>query len=246
MKILERVALLSVAFASVAIGSHLLFRAPAFAQPAPSQTVVPRIASVDILAVVDKMLASERYHPLRFGKAQEFNAQLEPLQKEYRDAEFGVVSTPESDPTRAEKIEVWRQKRQAFETKRQELDRQFDEFSTSHAVEGYRIAIETAQALARARGYTHVFASRSGTDLQTRLRAGFSIESAGRPLLISPPEDDLTSAVIAELKVETAWNPPEDKKDDHAGHDHSGHDHAGHDHSSEKKPEGAKVPEKKP
>jgi hypothetical protein len=172
---------------------------------ATSITLAPepaKIASIDMLALIDKALMSERYYPARSAKATELNARLEPAGRELVEAEFPLQTTPRESPEWQAKYEAWIPKKQAYDKLQNELTADFDKFNTSQAVEAYRLVAEAAEAFAKANGYTHVISTRNTRELKSTQSAGVVTEVNSRPIVFGPTTDDISDVIAKELGID--------------------------------------------
>lgn len=161
-----------------------------------------KIATIDILALIDKALMSERYYPARSAKATELNAALEPAGKELMEAEFPLQTTPRESPDWQAKYEAWVPKKQAYDRLQNKLTADFDQFNTSQAVEAYRLVAEAAEAYAKANGYTHVISTRNTRELKSTQSAGVVTEVNSRPIVFGPAAHDISDLIAKELGID--------------------------------------------
>lgn len=185
----------AVCFAMLA--SSRVLSSPANERAAPE---VSRIAVVDVLTVVESLFQSERYTPARKKFQDEQAAAMSALRDELSAMETRGSAMASGSPEQQALIEQYQAKRESADMIRVNVE----EFNTNQIAEAYRVAIETAGALADKRGYTHVLASR--TDTGRYIRSSNSAEAVqeilARPVLKCPAGDDITADVLKELKVE--------------------------------------------
>ncbi|MDX2018309.1 MAG: OmpH family outer membrane protein [Planctomycetota bacterium] len=182
--------------------------------PAAIATPVPqaemRVASVDVLTIVDALMMSERYRPAREAKGQESQKQMQQMLDtiKFQELEQKIVAlapgSPERNVLEADYTNKQRQAQQLNQQLTEGVAKQF----TDQLAECYRLVVETVDKLARDRGYSHVLASR-GRDQPLRFDNPTTAvqEILARPLIRGLAADDLTGAVMADLKVSPVATP---------------------------------------
>lgn len=200
---LERVVIYTGLGLAIAMGLGWQLSSTASAGSGQLAPEPPRIATCDVLLLVDKALLSERYYPTRAAKATELNERLAPAGEEKMAAEAPLVRMTDRDsPEFKEAYKVWVPKKQAFDKLDQELRNEFDLFNTAQAVEAYRLICEAAAAYAKNNGYTHVIATRSTLALQSKISSGVVQEANSRPVIVGPAGDDITEVLAKEMKID--------------------------------------------
>jgi Skp family chaperone for outer membrane proteins len=200
---LSRHALLGVVLAGVAAGGVGLWIA--LEQPATAQTVAPaaqRIATLDALAVVERLVLSDRYKPARDKLSDEASAQLKVLSDTLRDYESKAQALAQDSPELKALASQYQTVSQQLSQAEQKAVADQDRFNAQQIAEAFRLVSEAATALASQRGYTHVVQTRIG-DVTFRSQgvAGTIQEILARPIVTSPAADDLTSALIEQFGV---------------------------------------------
>jgi Skp family chaperone for outer membrane proteins len=170
-----------------------------------------RIATVDVLSVVEKLASSDRYMPAREEKIKSLRAPIEVLQKELDELRTKITAIPDFQ-TNAEAqplIQQFQQKNQTMQSFTQQAQTEAESFNTGQLQEAYKIVLETVSTIATSRGYTHVFSTRLPDNKMTSTNVqGMLQEMLARPLIKAPPADDLTQDVIKELKLENVKTGP--------------------------------------
>lgn len=161
-----------------------------------------RFATCDVYKIAERLMKQDKYSASIKNAKAEAEARLEPMAKELEALrnKINAAGGPKADP---EGTQLYQQKQQAIVQAQSTAEREFDRFTsqTNHAA--YLAVIDAAQIVATARGYTHVLATRpadSGSGPETALQ--FTLGVLARPAVIFPTDDDLTEAVMAELKLE--------------------------------------------
>lgn len=202
MNKLERVLLWTTLPVCLALAAGLRPWQTAEAQPASGGT---RIATIDILQVTEKLTQSEKYKPARDAKMAELQQPIDTLRAAVAEVEKKITAIPDwqNNPEAKPLITDHQQKRAAFDSVVRDARVAAEQFNVAQVREAYRLTCETAERLAKQRGYTHVVASRGA-------EAGFAAQQVealirevlGRPIVMGPASDDLTKAVEEELKVQ--------------------------------------------
>ncbi|MBY0111698.1 MAG: OmpH family outer membrane protein [Phycisphaerales bacterium] len=206
MNNVERVVIFSGLAAAIALG--LGWRGVGSPAIAGSATIIAdgaKIGTVDVLAVVERLASSDRYTPAREQKAKSLAAPIEQINKELDTLRQEITAIPDfqNNAEAQPKIQQFQQKSQNLETLRQTAQNELESFNVAQLQEAYKIAIDTTNALAAARGYTHVFSTKPSEAKMTSTNVnGVLQEMLARPVVRTNSADDLTDAVIKELKLE--------------------------------------------
>lgn len=129
---------------------------------------------------------------------EQINRELDTLRQEIT-AIPDFQNNAEAQP----KIQQFQQKSQNLETLRQTAQNELESFNVAQLQEAYKIAIDTTNAIAGTRGYTHVLATKPFESKMTSTNVnGVLQEMLARPVVRTNMADDLTDAVIKELKLE--------------------------------------------
>lgn len=172
----------------------------AVAQPTGTQGV--RMATVDVLGVLERMLESELYRPARDEATAAWNDQLQSLGTE-RDALVQTLQTMDpQDPAAQQAYEQYQALGQRMYALQQEAQTAIDRFSAEQLADAYRKVYDAARAVAAREGFSHVFASRmSAEDIKAESTNVIVQEVLARPMLMSGEGEDLTALVVAELNI---------------------------------------------
>jgi Skp family chaperone for outer membrane proteins len=198
------------AFIILGIGGALAvalgWRAPS---PAPAAAETVRIASVDMLLLVERMISGEKYTADRDNFTADQNKKLKPLADELQKIRDDSKDLKEESDRFKALAREYNEKNQKFMELGQAANIDVESFKTAQVAEAFRILGEAVQSLAANQGYTHVVSTRSGNFvIKSNNVNGAVQEILARPLISSPAADDLTEKVIAELKLEPLPAPP--------------------------------------
>lgn len=164
------------------------------ASPAPA-----KIAVLDPLFVVERLVDSDRYKPARDTFQKDAADKLTKSQTEFGELEAKFRSLPEDSPEKPGIVE----KAQGIRAEDEKTKASVDKFNTDQIADAYRVVIEAATKVANARGYTHIIGSRTDSQLVRSPNVQGAVqEMLARPVLLMPTGDDLTAEVMKELKIE--------------------------------------------
>jgi Skp family chaperone for outer membrane proteins len=198
------VAMIAAAGASAVLFSH---HATAQGTATPAPTV--RIASVDILDVVERMVLSDKYKPSRDAFTEAQRTSIQPLIAELQALAQQGQTTPQGTPEFQTLVQQYTEKQQALQMKNEEAQNAIAQFEAKQVGEAYGLVSGAASRMAERMGYTHVFATRSDTDIRSNNVPGVVQEILAHPLVAYPKGDDLTQALITELQLEDVTLPSE-------------------------------------
>lgn len=170
-------------------------------QPAAGGPV--RIATVDIYAIVEKLMQRPDYKKAQDDLKAKWDPKLEAIQKDFSRIDADLQMIPQNDPKYAQVIKAGRDKQAEYDKAVQDRQGEFEGLSARQLTESYSTARDAASRIAERQGYTHVFANRPPERAINASTLGASLqEFLARPLIKSPTGDDLTKAVASELKVD--------------------------------------------
>lgn len=187
-------AALIVAMGAAVMSTRAFTTAP---QTAPAPV---RLATLDSLAVVEKLVLSDKYAPARDALALEKNKAMEPLAKTMDDilakAKLLQNGSPELQTLQQQYQQAERQLEQLGAAAKQELEA----LNVKQISEAFTTVNESAAALADKLGYTHVIASRTGPTALRSSTVNLAVqEMIARTVIKAPAEDDITQKLIEEL-----------------------------------------------
>lgn len=201
--LLSRTGLVLVLAAGAAVGSGMFMAAAssrAVAQGAPAAS--QRIATVDTLAVVERLVLSDRYRPARDRLTEEKNAALKVMRESIANIETRAQGLPQDSPELRGLAQQYSQLTESLQSEEQKAVAEQDAFNAQQIAEAYRLVTEAAAKLGAERGYTHVLQTRGGeVTFRSRGVAGTIQEILARNVVSSPAGDDLTQAIIEQFGV---------------------------------------------
>mgnify|MGYP001239187459 CR=1 FL=1 len=212
MKKIERLFIYSGVGIAVALG--LGWRGigtSASATIATAQADAVRIATADVLTLVEKLASSDRYLPAREEKVKSLRAPIDLLQKELDELRTKITAIPDFQNSAEAQplIQQFQTKSQNMQTLQQTAQSEAEGFNTAQLQEAYRIVIETTTQIANSKGYTHVISTKLPENALTSNNVtGLLQEMLARPVVKAPAADDITEDVVKELKLENVKTGP--------------------------------------
>lgn len=187
--------------AALAVTLALLARTAPGREDSAPEVGPAKIATLDSLAVIEALLASDRFKPARDAFESQQRAKLDRNRLDMDEIQKKYAALPDASEQRATLAQEFSTKRQAEETMLVEAEK----YNTQQVIEAYRVTIDAAGAVAAKLGYSHVLSTRNDPSLiRSENVPGAIQEILARPVLRSPTSDDVTSAVLNELNVKPA------------------------------------------
>lgn len=171
-------------------------------QAAPSSGPV-RIATIDVYAIVEKMLAKGDYKKAQDDLADKWTTKLEAIKKDFAKIQADLQVLPQSDPKFQETYRTARDKQGEFDKAVQSKDVESEALTSRQLTEVYQQVRDAASKAADRMGYTHVVVTRPPERPITSQTVGATLqELLARPIIKTPAGDDITKTVAADLKVD--------------------------------------------
>lgn len=201
----DRLIAVSGAVIAVTLALGLRDSTPAIAQNAAAPQAgtlagAMRVATVDVLQLAERLVASERYRAGRETNAASLSKPLQAMLDELKGLEARYSTLAADSPERAPIQEAYQEKSQAFQKSQQDAQVSDERFKATQVGEAYRLVVTAADQIAAELGYTLVLASRTGVpDVRSDNVPGAVQEMLARPVLRAPASDDLTDRVAVKL-----------------------------------------------
>ena len=177
---------------------------PALADFENSRASDFKIATVDVLAIVARMLESDLYKPANLANAEKYDAQLRKMLEELEGVRNRALAEAEATEARKALEAEFLDKNNKFEQARSTAQQAIEQFNTDQVSEAYRLVCEAANSLAQSLGYSHVIVSRgAGERINSNTVAGAVQEILARPVIRSVADDDLTDRLMRSFKLES-------------------------------------------
>jgi Skp family chaperone for outer membrane proteins len=210
MRLTER--LVTYTGLAVAIGLGLSaassrFEASAYARgsAAISADTNPKIATCDVFKIAGKLMETELYTKQITDKRDELKNQLTPLENELKTLgdKLRAMGPNAQGPEAEQTAQEFQRKQTEYLKLGQGLDDQMNKFIAEQNFDAYKKVLDSINAVAERRGYTHVFSTRSTDDMKAPANPPAFLQGVlARPLAKSPTADDITDDVMADLKVQ--------------------------------------------
>lgn len=163
-----------------------------------------RIATLDTLEICEKLFQSEKYTSARDAVVKPKQATLDEMQQSLV-ALGGKMQAAGNGPDAQALNAEFSAKREEFMKFREDANGELMKLNVQQFNECYRLVVETAATVAKSGGYSHVLSSREGgQDFRSADLSGAIQEVLARPVLVRPAGDDITAAVLKELKLDAA------------------------------------------
>lgn len=183
------------------------------AQPTPQVTT--RIATADVLAVAERLIATDKYKTARDQLATALNKDLQTkidamnsLKDQYAALPEAAKAPDSTDPKAVALRNQFGQLQQELQQKDADARAQVEKFNTVQVVEAYKLIGEAAADMATTMGYTHLIASRTGPyEIRSQNLTGAVQEMLARPVIKAPAADDLTDRLVRQFKLESVKVP---------------------------------------
>jgi Skp family chaperone for outer membrane proteins len=164
-----------------------------------------RIATVDIYLVSERIMQQERYRRAREQGDEGYQRQLTAIEDELRQMETRLQTLNQNDP-QAQQIYTRAQALQTdYQRLQQERQQELERINSRQLIDAFTQTRGAAAEVARRGGYTHIISNRQfDRPIETTTVGATLQEMLARPILIGIPQDDLTEAVLAELRLDPA------------------------------------------
>ncbi len=188
----------SLAVAGLAVSQ--LSTAGASARTAPESA---RVATIDVFAIVDRVLMTEENQQAMMELQNRVNEELNEIDERVRGLQARLNELPEESPERFQIIQegqmILQQREELYNNAVEQLDAQRAEL----AADAYEQIHKAANELANGNGYTHVIATRGGPDNMDRRAINAVVQEITlRPMLAFPQSDDITERVMRQLGID--------------------------------------------
>ncbi len=191
-----------VAAALLAVG---LRPATGTLSPTPAGGAEVRIATVDTLSLLERLMETEAYRLEREQHTTSWNDQLKAMSENIQALEARLIAMTPQDPAAQEVYGQYQSQQQAIQELQQRAYADVDEFSARQLADGYRKLHEACNRVATERGYTHVVSTRLAIDELREVGTNILLQEVMiRPLLRAPAGDDLTDAIADALQLPEA------------------------------------------
>jgi Skp family chaperone for outer membrane proteins len=202
MRPIERVVVFGGLLAAIVLGLAGRY-GDSRAVASPGYAAGIKIGTVDIYLVAERMMGAADLKKVREDVAANWQAKADAISKELREMDDNLSVLPQNDPKVQELMKKAQLKQQDYQKVVQDRQQELERVNSSQLIEAYgkiRAAVETIGAKME---YTHIIANREyGRPITTFTLSQTLQELLARPIVNDVKADDLTKAVMAELKLE--------------------------------------------
>lgn len=190
-------AVVALLIASVVLTHRVWGEAAQGDAPAPF-----RVATVDILSLLEDSLQTDAYKPARDQFRGEWEQRMSALQSSIERIEAELRMALPTDPGTRNLQQRYQQGMYEYQNMQQQARFEFDRLSAEQAAEAYNDLHRAADGLAREMGYSHLVATRHDGEITDRNNlATVTQEILARPLIFMPEGDDLTARLREKLSI---------------------------------------------
>lgn len=215
MKPLERVVLwITLAAALTALLATGLFDHPLHAQedeteqPAQAEEhadeAMPLIAVCAVPAIINDLMASDRFEPDFLERQEELREEVEPLIDELEElqAQLTAPDADPEDPALQQAFERFQQLRGQLSQISQQHNVTLDAFRAKQIIEAYELIKASARAVATEQGFQYVISSADEFEELAESTQVVVRQLTVRPVMMYPEAADITEAVRDDLNLE--------------------------------------------
>ncbi len=161
-----------------------------------------RIATIDLLGLLEDMLQTDAYKPDRDEFRGEWESKIKDMQDSLAQIEGELRLASPTDPNTRQLQQRYQQTGYQYQQLQRQAGMEFDRFSADQAASAYAMLHEKAAELAAELGYTHLIASRRSGEIADRgSLATVTQEILARGVILSPSADDLTETLRDRLSI---------------------------------------------
>ena len=162
-----------------------------------------KLGTVDVYLVVEKMMAAESLKQKREDTAAMWQNKASSLEKDLQKLENDFKVLPPSSPQIPDITKQAQDKQAELQKLAQDRQQDLEKVNSAQLIEAYKKVREASVVVGERLGYTHVLSQR-GYDkpIETITIATTIQELLARPLVKGIAADDITKAVMTELKLE--------------------------------------------
>ncbi len=189
---------------STAVAGHF-FLTPAVASSSPAVLTEARTATVDVLHLLERMLATESYKTELESETSVWNEQVQTIANE-RDG--FLTALQQLDPSEADSpiaqslYAQYQSAQQRFDQARQQASIAIDTLAASQLSRAYKAIHASVQQIAAEQGYDRVFSSRMSVDTLDAGNTNVVVQEVLlRPVLFNASSADLTPLIVAALGI---------------------------------------------
>jgi len=175
----------------------------AYAGAASRPAAAPKIGTVDIYVIAEKMMAASDLKKIREDIAAGWQARADIIMKDLKDMDADLAVLPQNDPKVQELLKKAQEKQQEYQKVAQERQIELERVNSQQLIDAYIKIRAAVDAYAAKQEYTHIFANREhDRSITTTTLAQTLQELLARPIIKGSQADDITKAITTELKLD--------------------------------------------
>lgn len=168
----------------------------------PDAAPQTRIATIDLLGLLEDMLQTDAYKPNRDEFRGEWETKIKDMQNSLAQIEGELRLASPTDPNTHQLQQRYSQTGYQYQQMQRQAGMEFDRFSADQAASAYAVLHSEASALADELGYTHLIVSRRTGEIADRgSLATVTQEILARTVVRAPAGDDLTERLREKLSI---------------------------------------------
>lgn len=167
---------------------------------APAQE--PRFGTVDIYLGIEKLLDRPEQRKAREDVAAAYQTRASAIEKELQELQNDLRVLPQNSPDAGQILSRADAKQDEYQKLVQERAQELERVNSGQLIQAYQQVRDATTAVAQRLRYTHVFSNRAMDRVITTNNVAATLqEMLARPLVVGVPADDITAAVLDELKL---------------------------------------------
>ncbi len=172
------------------------------AQAAPAADAF-KLGTVDVYLIVEKLMATEPWKSKREDTNKVWQNKGSILEKDLQQLEDQFKVLPQNSPQIPEIQKQATDKQAELQKLAQDRQQDLEKLNSGQLIDAYKKVRDAAVAVGDRMGYTHILCQRGYEKAIETVTVATTIqELLARPLVRGVASDDITKAVMAELKLE--------------------------------------------
>ncbi len=181
----------------------------------PAQDSGQRLASADVLTLVEDVLRTGTYADPRMELETELVGQMRDMQAQLQFMSQQLQSMQPGDPQGQQIYNTMQAKQAELQQFQQSSLERFQQLSADQAKETYAMVRAATSVVAEREGFSHVIANRASAEIgEAPTLTAVTQEILARPMAVGSDRNDLTPMVRAELGLPEPGSEPEANAED--------------------------------
>jgi Skp family chaperone for outer membrane proteins len=167
-----------------------------------SQAAGIKIATVDIYAIAERIMSAPDLKQAREDLATSWQAKADALSKELKEMDNDLAVLPQNDPKVQDLLKKAQNKQQDYQKLQQDRQVELERINSAQLIDAFNKIRAAVDSVAGKLEYTHVFSNREFDRQITTVTLSQTLqELLARPVIKGNPADDITKAVMAEMRI---------------------------------------------